>query len=127
MKKSFIKYFIAFFGALISFSTFADSACGYAVSTNDPGFCTSFRTIAECNCRELSPVKKICSGSDSMQKIYDMMLATHSFSVQKACEYAHFRDPKVSVQECMDDWSCYRNGGKDSEGRLCSSTGNSCG
>jgi hypothetical protein len=43
-------------------------------------------------------------------------------SIQRACEYQH----DTSVQNCLDDWQCYRNGGRDSTGALCNATGSSC-
>jgi len=56
-----------------------------------------------------------------MKVVYDRMINMFG-SLKRACEYQ--RD--TSVQNCMDDWNCYRFGGVNSLGGLCSSTGKAC-
>lgn len=113
------KIIIGFALAIISGSVFAFDACPMALPTNDPGFCASFQSVAQCHCNETGTPKAICS---SMERIYIGMIARFG-SVQRACEYQH----NTSTQDCIDDWTCYKNGGTDSQGRMCSSSGNKCG
>lgn len=94
------------------------SNCPQALPTSDAGFCPSFKSVAECHCVESGLPKKMCQ---DVQVIYNRMIAMFG-SVQKACEYQH----DTSTQNCIDDWNCYRLGGKDSQGKLCGGTGNAC-
>lgn len=92
-------------------------ACSRATPTNNPGFCQSFKTAAQCHCSERLP-SGLCQ---DMNDIYNRMISVFR-TQQAACEY----QKDVTVQECMDDWNCYRLGKKDSQGRLCSGTGRAC-
>jgi hypothetical protein len=116
MKRNFILLLV--FWMQTAFAVDVFSNCSQALPTNDPNFCPSFQSIAECHCIEMGVPKGMCK---DMHTIYNRMIAMFG-SVQRACEYQH----DASVQTCVDDWNCYRNGGTDSEGRLCSGTGGSC-
>ena len=94
------------------------SHCPHADPISSPNFCASFKSIAECHCIASGLPAGMCK---DMNAIYNRMLSVFG-SQQKACDY----QKDVSAQECMDDWNCYRLGGKDSHGNLCSSTGKAC-
>jgi len=114
-----IKSIVFLLLSLLSFSCFAAaSSCSQAVPTNDPRFCPSFKSVAECHCTASGLPKGMCQ---DMNLLYDRMISIFG-TLRKACEYQHDTD----TQTCMDDWNCYRSGGKDSQGRLCSSTGKAC-
>jgi len=107
--------------SFLSFSTFAanhDLACGQALPASDPHFCASFKSVAVCHCTESGIPAGKCQ---NMNNIYQLMINLYK-TVENACAHQH----DTSVQICIDDWKCYRNGGRDSQGRLCSSTGNAC-
>lgn len=93
-------------------------ACPQAAATSDPGFCPSFKTVADCHCLEAGYPEGMC---DDMALLYDAMISAYG-SLENACAAQTDTDP----QTCVDDWTCYRNGGTDSQGRACSSTGNAC-
>ena len=114
-----IKKIIALSVYLFSASTFAAlTACPSAVSSSEPGFCSSFKLAAQCHCTNSGLPVGMCT---NMQVLYSRMISTFG-SVQRACEFQH----DTSTQNCVDDWSCYQNGGINSQGGLCSSTGNAC-
>lgn len=92
--------------------------CPQAVPTTDPNFCSSFKSVAQCHCIDSGLPASICQ---DVNTIYNRMISIFH-SVQRACEYQ--RD--TSTQTCIDDWNCYRLGGADSKGGLCSSTGSIC-
>lgn len=106
------------FFSLSSFAADSYLQCMQALPASAPGFCASFKAVAACHCEESGVPKPQCQ---NMNLIYQFMIARFG-SVDRACEYQ--RD--TSKQVCMDDWSCYRTGGKDSTGYLCSSTGKAC-
>lgn len=56
-----------------------------------------------------------------MNLIYQRMMGMFG-SIENACKFQRETPP----QTCIDDWSCYLKGGKDSHGGLCSGTGKSC-
>lgn len=115
MFKKFIFCMLSF----ASFSTYAATlACPQAVPTNDPGFCPSFKSVAECHCVASGLPRGMCQ---DMNLLYNRMISIFG-TLKKACEYQHDTD----TQTCIDDWTCYRDGGKDSQGRQCSSTGKAC-
>jgi hypothetical protein len=93
--------------------------CPKAQETNAPGFCPSFKSVAQCQCEHRSPQRSICT---DMNKVYKAMI-DFAGTVERACAF----QKDTPTQTCLDDWACYRNGGKDSLGRLCSSTGSRCG
>lgn len=103
----------------LSFNAFAD--CGFALPTDHPGFCASFKEKATCYCvaRKDRPFPEAyCSNT---KWLYGIMVSTYG-SLAKACE----AQKETSVQDCIDNWTCHMNGGKDSKGRICSSTRKSC-
>jgi hypothetical protein len=107
----------------LSISSFAASShnvstCGKALPTSNPNFCPSFKAIAACHCQEAGLPGKNCQ---SMSFIYGAMIARYR-TVERACAAQH----DTSFQECLDDWSCYRSGGRDSTGSMCSATGRAC-
>ncbi len=107
----------AFSATAIPNTTSSALACGQAVATTDPGFCPSFKSIALCHCMEKLP-RGMCQ---DMNLLYARMIDMFK-TIAKACAYQH----DTSVQNCIDDWNCYRSGGRNSAGQLCSSTGNAC-
>jgi len=127
-----MKKILVFIMCLFSFTCFAATSdrsfnpsctgtgpCPDALPTNNPGFCASFIKAAQCQCSVrggLPPA--MCQ---DMGKIYSRMIAVYK-SVPAAC--AAQKD--APTQTCIDDWVCYLNGGKDSLGRACSSTGRAC-
>ena len=117
MKRIFILSLVYLF----SFTSYAASSyltCSQAAPTNDPSFCPSFKSVAICHCIESGIPAGKCQ---SMQYIYDLMIARFK-SIQEACKWQHDTD----MQTCIDDWNCYRQGGQNSQGQLCSSTGSAC-
>lgn len=107
---------ISLFSVICFNTTFA--ACPQAIPTNTPGFCSSFKVIAQCHCTSSGIPKGMCM---NMHSLYDRMIGMFG-SVRRACEYQ--RD--TSVQNCIDDWNCYRLGGVNSNNELCSGTGSAC-
>lgn len=111
------KITILFF-CLFSLSCFASiSVCPSALPTTHSGFCASFVSAASCYCSNSLP-KKMC---EDMNLIYQRMMGMFG-SIENACKFQRETPP----QTCIDDWSCYLKGGKDSHGGLCSGTGKSC-
>lgn len=102
---------------IFSFDT-AFAACPQATPLNSPGFCSSFKSVAQCHCASSGLPKGMCL---NMKTIYDRMISMFG-TVRRACEYQH----DTSVQNCIDAWSCYRAGGYTSENELCSGTGRAC-
>lgn len=96
----------------------AQFACGKAVPTNDPKFCSSFKTVAICYCTAQGLPPMMCQ---DMNMLYARLVSVFG-SLQKACEY----QKETTTQDCMDNWKCYRSGGVDSQGRSCSSTQKAC-
>jgi hypothetical protein len=94
------------------------ASCGQALPSNDPGFCSSFKEIAQCHCTSSGYPQAMCS---DMNQLYSRMVAVYG-SQEKACRY----QTDTSFQACMDDWNCYRIGGTNSLGQECSSTGKAC-
>jgi len=94
------------------------SNCPHAVPSNHPNFCNSFANVAKCHCTEAGLPGGMCS---DVNAIYNRMIAIFG-NQRKACQY----QKDTSVQECMDDWNCYRLGGKNSLAQLCSNSGRSC-
>lgn len=88
--------------------------CGSALPTNDVNFCPSFKSVATCYCTASGLPAGMCQ---DMNALYNRLMGVFG-SLKKACEYQHYTTP----QDCMDNWNCYRIGGTDSRGRLCSAT-----
>lgn len=128
MKKIFIAVLCT-----VSFSCFASNAnqstlpdnktlmtlsCPHASPTTDPNFCSTFATAAICGCLATGIPSAFCKDPKS---IYSRMISVFG-SLQRACEYQH----DTSTQDCVNGWSCYINGGRDSNGGLCSASGRAC-
>jgi AICAR transformylase/IMP cyclohydrolase PurH len=129
-----IKKLLLLFACLLSASTFAANitptetaqhailkhanACDQAAATTDAGFCPSFKAVAKCHCVAEGLPPEAC---DDMSGIYDDMIAFFT-TLENACANQTDTDP----QTCIDDWNCYRNGGSDSKGGLCSASGSAC-
>ena len=98
---------------------YAGNACGQADPIDSPTFCATFKAVAKCHCSESLP-DDMC---DDMNMLYGFMLdMTPGGTLDEACSM----QSDTSVQNCIDDWNCYRNGGKDSQGNSCSGTGRAC-
>lgn len=93
-------------------------ACPTALPTNHPNFCSSFKQVATCHCTNSGLPAGMCQ---NMNALYDRMIALFG-SLKKACEY----QKHTSAQNCIDNWNCYRLGGTDSQGRICSAVGKAC-
>lgn len=93
-------------------------ACSNALPTNDANFCSSFKSVASCYCTASGLPSGMCQDMNALHARMVMVFG----SLQKACEY----QKHTSAKNCMDNWNCYLHGGKDSLGRLCSSTGAAC-
>lgn len=94
------------------------AACPDALPTNDPGFCASFKSVATCYCTSSGMPNGMCQDTNA---VYNRMLSMFG-SLQRACEYQKY----TSTQNCIDNWTCFLNGGVDSQGRTCSGTGAAC-
>ena len=103
--------------AMFMFSTIGYT-CSRALPTDDPNFCSSFRTAATCYCTSSGLPSGMCQ---DMNALYNRMMIVFG-SLQKACEYQHH----TSTQDCVDNWNCYAHGGTDSRGRACSSNQQPC-
>lgn len=96
-------------------------ACDKAVPTTNPNFCSSFTSVAYCHCMQNIHSSIVCS---NMTVLYNAMLQEYH-SLESACAVAA-KKHEASQQECIDDWNCYWNGGRDSTGGLCSGNGQRC-
>ena len=112
-----LKKFVAalLFNITVSSAVFA---CPSALPSNDPNFCSSFHKAAECYCTSSGLPLRMCN---NMTLLYQRMIASLG-SLENACRF----QIHTSTQECIDEWVCYRNGGTNSRGELCSGTGNAC-
>lgn len=120
MFKKLLTAFVCFF-CVINFAladTLPAYACPTGISTDDVSFCSTFKTAATCYCTSSGLPSGMCQDMDAL---YNRMVGVFG-SLQKACEFQHY----TSTQDCMDNWNCYRLGGVDSRGRICSSTRQAC-
>lgn len=85
-------------------------------------FCTLFpETVASC-----WPLGHQSTFTPEQMKInYTLMLAPYGGSLFMACKQNASKNGSTT-QQCIDQWTCYIKGGKDSQGGLCSGTGVSC-
>ena len=113
-----MKVIVTSLACLISGATFAAASCPQALPTNDAGFCPSFKSVAGCHCTSKGMPKGMCL---DMNALYNRMISMFG-TLERACQFQH----DTSTQNCIDDWNCYRSGGKDSQGNICSGTGKSC-
>ncbi len=112
-----IKKTVGLIACLFSVAAFAASNCPQATVSSHPNFCHSFKVSAECHCSNSGLPKGMCT---NMSTLYNRMISTFG-TLQRACEFQ--RNTPAAV--CIEDWNCYRLGGKNSNG-LCSSTGRAC-
>ncbi len=113
------RYISAISALLFSMACFSmPTGCPSAAATNTLEFCHSFKQAAECYCTSAGVPRGMCN---NMSQLYNRMISMYG-SVQRACEYQRH----TSVQLCLDDWNCYRNGGKNSQNQLCNATGQAC-
>jgi hypothetical protein len=113
-----MRYFL-FLALFLSFPSFAAiTSCPQAVPVSSPNFCSSFQTAAVCHCTQSGLPESMCQ---DLNELYVRMIAIFG-SVEQACFYQQ----DTAYQTCVDDWNCYRSGGTDSQGHLCSSNGNKC-
>ncbi|MFI4919667.1 MAG: hypothetical protein ACHP65_08945 [Legionellales bacterium] len=110
-----IKKAAAFFLYSVSITSIA---CSAALPTNDANFCSSFQSVAPCYCTSSGLPTSMCQ---NMNVLYSRMIGLFG-SLQKACEYQRY----TSVQDCVDNWNCYRLGGINSHGQNCSATQKAC-
>ncbi|MBI2785206.1 MAG: hypothetical protein HYX60_02400 [Legionella longbeachae] len=103
--------------SLFSVSSFSFS-CPNALPTNSEGFCASFKSVAICYCTSTGLPSGMCQ---DMKMLYARMISIYG-SLSNACNAQKYTTP----QDCMDNWNCYRLGGVDSRGRLCSSNKKAC-
>lgn len=92
--------------------------CLQSLATKKSGFCASFKATAECHCTSSGLPTVLCQ---DMNILYQRMEKIFG-SQKEACEY----QKDTTTQICMDDWNCYRLGGKDSHGNKCNATGKHC-
>ncbi len=92
--------------------------CPFATPASNSGFCNSFHVAAECRCTASGLPRGMCA---NMTLLYNRMLSMFG-SVERACQFQH----DTSFDVCIEDWKCYRQGGVDSHGELCNSTGLVC-
>lgn len=93
-------------------------ACPQALPTDDEGFCPSFKVSALCYCTKSGLPKGFCNNVSSVHR----RMISFFGSLEKACNHQTY----TSAQTCIDNWTCYLNGGNDSNGRPCAGTANSC-
>ena len=105
-------------GLLSLFVAHKNEKCPKSRPSNDNKFCSSFEEAASCHCSTSGLPKNMCQ---DMETVYQRMLIVFS-TQQQACEYQQ----NTPTQRCIDNWNCYRLGGKDSEGHPCGATGRSC-
>jgi len=96
----------------------AMASCPRAVPTNDSDFCASFKSVAVCHCTSSGIPAGMCT---DMNALYSRMISLFG-TLQRVCAYQRH----TSTQDCIDNWTCYRQGGIDSQGRECSATQKAC-
>jgi hypothetical protein len=122
-----MRFICALFACFLSFSSFALipenafslSECPQGLPTSDVNFCKTFKEVAICHCTATGIPRFLCK---NMNTLYNSMILRYG-SVENACQ----SQTDTTQQICMDSWSCYRSGGKNSDGELCSGTGEACG
>lgn len=100
---------------LFSISTFA---CTKSLPTNNPKFCSSFKKAATCYCVEEGLPEEACQ---DLHELHKMMVGIFG-TIEAVCENQSF----TNKEDCENGWNCYINGGTDSAGRACASTGLAC-
>ncbi len=100
----------------------ASNDCGDSnVHATDAAFCGNFSKAAICDCKAkagiLGPI--FCGNMDA---VYKAMMTKYP-SIEAAC---NDQSPANLRQACIDNWHCFRNGGKTAGGAQCSGSGKSC-
>lgn len=113
-KNKLIFVFLSVFSSCI----FAASSCSPATAVSSPGFCKSFGDAAKCHCRSAGLPEGMCK---NYKLLYNRMINIYG-SVERACRAQH----ETTVEECMNDWACFLDGGQTASGEICSGTGESC-
>lgn len=88
-------------------------------SDTEANFCSDFKATVQCQCQFFTG-----SSCGTMKDIYNNMIG--EYGLEGGCKFAYAMQWASSVQSCKDQWRCYRNGGKDSKGGLCSEDGHAC-
>jgi len=127
MRKRFSMFFKAvklklwqyILGCILTTVSFAvPTFCSYATPSSETTFCDSFKLAAECRCVASGLPKGMCS---NMELLYSRMVSMFG-SLERACQFQH----DTSLEECMEDWQCYRYGGTNGHNEPCSGTGRAC-
>lgn len=85
-------------------------------------FCTLFpATVASC-WPPVGAYKKF--SHQQMMQNYNLMKSVYG-TLAQACR-KNAATTGSTVQQCIDQWTCYVTGGRDSQGGLCSGTGAAC-
>lgn len=105
-------------GSLFALSHMAVASCPNALPVDNANFCPSFKSVATCYCTSSGLPSFMCQ---NMNTLYGRMMSIFG-SLQKACEYQKY----TSTEDCINNWNCYRLGGVDSHGNICSSTYKAC-
>ncbi|MDF1646009.1 MAG: hypothetical protein P1U61_03370 [Legionellaceae bacterium] len=94
------------------------ASCLKAMPTDSSKFCSSFKVAAQCHCSASGLPVTMCN---NVRLLYQRLMVTFG-TIEKTCAFQH----DTSKEDCIDSWKCYLNGGKNSQGKLCNSTGRSC-
>ncbi len=94
------------------------AVCPKACVTDSPKFCGLFKIAAQCHCTSSGLPGAMCS---DVKLLYQRLLITFG-SLEKTCAFQH----DTSKEDCVDSWSCYLNGGRNAQGKLCNGTGKPC-
>lgn len=94
------------------------ASCPQALPNTNAGFCASFKAAAICHCTSAGLPSGLCQ---DVNTIYNRMIGLFG-SIQRACDY----QKDIPASACVAAWNCYRAGGKNPEGNLCSGTGKAC-
>jgi len=108
--------------APVKTTNFSSLGCPQAVPTTDGGFCPSFKSVAHCQCVSRGLPDGMCQ---DMNALYSRMISMFG-TLAAACEYQEKTSHDTTKQQCIDDWNCYRSGGRNSQGGLCSASGKAC-
>lgn len=91
--------------------------CSNAVPTDNAKFCDSFKIAATCYCSNSLP-SYMCQ---DMNVLYKRM-TDYFGNLPAACQYQQDYLHYTTKQDCIDNWTCYHDGGIDSRGRRCNET-----
>ncbi|MES2216989.1 MAG: hypothetical protein V4501_01115 [Pseudomonadota bacterium] len=120
-----VKKIMVLWLCFISCSSFAmlRHSCPQAPATTSGDFCSGFKASGYCHCIEEGMDGAVC---ENMPQVYQLMMDNFHNSLAEACEFGESVEGGVPRQVCIDDWNCYRNGGANSDGGSCQSTGAAC-